>query len=58
MCQMDSKWEAAVWHKELSLVLCDVLDGWDKEEPWNGREVQEGGDMCLLLMAFSCFLSH
>ena len=28
-------------------MLCDVLDGWDKEEPWNGREVQEGGDMCI-----------
>ena len=28
--------------KEMSLVLCDNLHGWDRE---GGREAQEGGDM-------------
>ena len=28
-------------NKELSSVLCDDLDGWD------GREKQEGGDICI-----------
>ena len=23
-----SKWEASVWHRELSSVFCDDLDGW------------------------------
>ena len=25
---MDSQWEAAVWHRELSSGLCDDLEGW------------------------------
>ena len=29
-------------HREISAVLCDQLEGWDKE---GGRETQEGGDM-------------
>ena len=29
----------------LSSVLCDDLDGWDGG--WGGREVQEGGDICI-----------
>ena len=32
-------------------MLCDNLEGWDGVG--DGREVQEGGDMCLL-MADSC----
>ena len=32
-------------------MLCDNLEGWDAVG--DGREVQEGGDMCLL-MADSC----
>ena len=28
-------------HREISLVLCDHLEGWDKE---GGRKTQEGGD--------------
>ena len=26
-------------------MLCDGLDGWDGV--WGGREVQEGGDVCM-----------
>ena len=33
--------EAAVYHRELSSVPCDDLEGWE-----GGREVQEGGDIC------------
>ena len=40
--KIDSQWEAATQHREISLVLCDHLEGWDKE---GGREMQEGGDM-------------
>ena len=29
-------------HGEISSVLCDHLEGWDRE---GGRETQEGGDM-------------
>ena len=29
-------------HREISLVLCDHLEGWDRED---GREMQEAGDM-------------
>ena len=36
--------EVAVQHRELSLVLCDNLEGWDGVE--DGREVQEGKDIC------------
>ena len=28
---MDSWWDAAAWHREISSVLCDVLEGWDRE---------------------------
>ena len=40
--KIDSQWEAAAQHREISLVLCDHLVGWDRE---GGRETQEGGDM-------------
>ena len=44
MCEIDSQWEAAVWHRELSSGLCD-----DRGMGWGagGRESQEGGDICI-----------
>ena len=51
MCKIDSWLEAAVWHRELSLVPCDDLEGWDRR--WWGREAQEGEDIGIL-MADSC----
>ena len=36
---------------ELKLGLCDNLEGWDGMR--GGREVREGGDMCIL-MADAC----
>ena len=41
-CKIDSWWETAAWHREISLVLFDHLEGWNNE---SGRETQEGGDM-------------
>ena len=32
--------------KTLSLVLCDDLNGWDR----GGKEVQEGGDICIYIV--------
>ena len=40
-CKMDSHWEFSVWCRELSLVLCDSLEEWDKVV--GKKEVQEGG---------------
>ena len=37
MCKTDSYWVAAVYHKELSLVLCDDLEGWEEGgAKWEG----------------------
>ena len=41
-CKRDSYWEGAAEHREISLVLCFHVEGWDRE---GGRETQEGGDM-------------
>ena len=41
-CKIDSQWEAAAQYREISSVLCDHLEGCDRE---GGRQMQEGGDM-------------
>ena len=51
MCKVDSHWEFTVLLKELKLVLCDNLEEWDGVGV--GREVQEGGNICIP-MADSC----
>ena len=44
MYKICSYWEeAAVWHRELSSVLCDNLKGRDADSE---REAPEGGDIC------------
>ena len=48
---VNSQWEFAVCCRELNLVLCDNLEGWD--EVGDGREVSEGGDICIP-MADAC----
>ena len=30
MWKTDSKWELAIWHRELNPVFCDNLEGWDE----------------------------
>ena len=51
ICKINSQWEFAVWLRKLKQGLCINLEGWDGEG--DGREVQKGGDICIL-MADSC----
>ena len=51
ICKIDSQWEFAVWLRELKLGLFINLEGRDEEG--EGREVQDGGDICIP-MADSC----
>ena len=51
ICKRDSQWEFAVCLRELKHSLCINLEGWDREG--DGREVQEGGDICIP-MADTC----
>ena len=51
ICKIDSQQECAVWLRKLKQGLCINLEGWDGEG--DGREVQKGGDICIL-MADSC----
>ena len=41
ICKIDSQQEFAVCLRKLKQGLCVNLEGWD------GREVQEGGDICI-----------
>ena len=41
----DRQWECAVGLRELTLGLCDKLEGW--HEVGCGREAPEGGDLCI-----------
>ena len=45
ICKTDSQWEFAVCLRELKPGLCITLEGWAGEE--DGREVQEGGEICI-----------
>ena len=49
-CKIDSWWEAAAEHREISSVLCDHLEGWDRE---GGREGdargKRYGDICICI---------
>ena len=49
--KIDSQWEFVVCLRELKQGLCSDLEGWDGDG--DGREVQEGGDICIP-MADSC----
>ena len=42
--KIDGPWEFSVHLRELRQGLCDNLEGWCGEA--DGRDVQEGGDMC------------
>ena len=56
-CKIASQWEAAAQHREISLVLCDHLEGWDRE---GGREGdargQRYGDICICITDSLFFL--
>ena len=49
MCKVDGEWEVVIWHRELSLMLCDDLEGQD-----GGRESQKGGAKCILMADSHC----
>ena len=51
MCKIDSQQGFAMCLRKLKQDLCINLEGWDGER--DGREVQEGGDICPP-MADSC----
>ena len=51
ICRMDGQWEFAVWLRKLKQGLCVNLEGWNGTG--DGREILEGGDMCIP-MADSC----
>ena len=51
ICKIGSQQEFAVRLRKLKQGLCIHLEGWDGEG--DGRELQKGGDICIL-MADSC----
>ena len=48
ICKIDSQWEFAVCFRELKQGLCINLERWDGEA--DGKEVQEGRDICTLMV--------
>ena len=46
ICKIDSQWEFAFCLRELNQGLCINLEGCDGEG--DGREVQQGGDICII----------
>ena len=47
VCKMDSWWEFAAWLRELTLGLCDNLEGWERV---GGRSKREGSYVHLWLI--------
>ena len=45
ICKIDSQWEFTVWLRKLKQGLYINLEGWGGEG--DGREGQEGGDICI-----------
>ena len=48
MCKIDSQWKFAVWLRKLKQGLYINLEGWEGEG--DGKEFQEGGDICIPMM--------
>ena len=48
ICKIVSQWEFAVWFRKLEQELCINLEGWGGEG--DGRELQKGGDICILMV--------
>ena len=51
ICKTDSQQEFSVWLRKINQGLSINVEGWDGEG--DGREVQEGGDICIS-MTDSC----
>ena len=52
MCNVDSEWEAILYHK--SSAWCSVMTLRGGMGAY-GREIQEGGDICILTADSCCF---
>ena len=50
MCEAESSWEVAIWHKKHSLVLSDDPEGWDGG--MEGKAKREGICVCIELIHF------
>ena len=46
-CKIGGQWKFAVWLRKLKQGLCNNLEEWDGEG--DGREAQEGGDICVAM---------
>ena len=51
ICKIDSRRKFASWFRKLKQGLCINLEGWDEEG--DGREVPEGGDICIPMADFT-----
>ena len=47
ICKTDNQGEFVVYLRDFKQGLCTNLEGWDGEG--DEREVQEGGDICILM---------
>ena len=56
ICKTDSQREFAVWLRKLTQGLCINLERWDGEG--GGREVQEGGNICIPMADSCCSLTE
>ena len=56
ICKIDNQWEFSVCLRELKQGLCINLEEWDGEG--DGREVQEGGDICMPMADSCCSLTE
>ena len=52
-CKIDSWWEAAAQHREISSVLCDHLAGWEGDTKGRGY-----GDICIHIADSLCYTAE
>ena len=58
-CKIDSQWETAAQHSEISSVLCDHLEGWDREGGREGDARGRGyGDICIGIAYSLCYTAE
>ena len=55
-CKIDGQWEFAECLRKLKLGLCINLEG--RDGAGDGREVQEGGDICIPMADSCCSLTE
>ena len=54
--KIDSQWEAAAQHREISSVLCNHLEGWDREGGVGGdARGKRYGDICICKAVSLCY---